>query len=125
MNEMKYVSWTLETLTNTKRITTEELLELDLKDRQVHIYPNADNLVGASMIGERAYTSNEFPMIGDSGIIQMVDDQEEGISFRCLDLFKKQRFFTPKHTDIVFIIEKGTPGKGNWLKPEFAWRPEC
>jgi hypothetical protein len=125
MKEMKPVMWTLDTVTNVKRITTEEIMKLDLKDRQIAIFPNVDGCVGATVIDKGfAYTNNEFPIIGDSGIIQMVDENKDGVSFRCIGPEEKHCFFTPKHSDMVFIIEKDDDTKGKWLKPEYAWRPD-
>ncbi len=80
--------------------------------------------VGASVIDpEYILTNNKFPMIGDSGIIQMVDENEDGVSFRCMDIENKHRLFTPKHSDMVFIMEKDDDIKKQ-LVPEYAWRPD-
>ncbi len=35
MKKIKPVTWTLETLTNVKRLMTEEMMKLDLKDRMI------------------------------------------------------------------------------------------
>jgi|GEM_PF-5424440 len=124
MRKIKPVTWTLETLTNVNRITTEELMKLDLKDRMIAIFPNADEHVGASVIDpEYILANNKFPMIGDSGIIQMVDEHEDGVSFRCMDIENKHRIFTPQHSDMVFIIEKDDDTKKQ-LVLEYAWRPD-
>ena len=122
---MKYIKWSLETLTNVKRITTEAMMELDLKERQIAIYPGIEEDVGASMIdADMAYTHNKFPMIGDSGTIQTVEKNEGKVSFGCEDLFGKPCTLTPRHSDIVFIIEKDDDTKGRWLNPEYTWRPD-
>lgn len=122
MKKMKYVIWTLNTLTNVKRITTEELMKLNLKDKQIVIYPGADNSIGASVIdGETIYTSNEFPIMGLAGIIQSI--KKKNMSFKCRDLFGKPCTFTPKHSDILFIIEEDKADE-KWLKPEYAWVPD-
>jgi hypothetical protein len=122
--DMKYVKWTLDTLTNVKRLTTEEILTMNLEGRQIAIYPGADNCIGTSAIhGSLSYTNNQFPVVGDTGIIKIIGKNQGKICIGYKDLKSQSCFFTPKHSDMVFIVEKNDAKKGKYLHPEFAWRP--
>ena len=122
--DMKYVRWTLDTLTNVKRLTTEDILTMDFEGRQVIIYPGADTLIRAAHIdGSVSYTNNQFPMIGDAGIIKIIGKNKGKICIGYKDLKSESYFFTPQRSDMIFIIEKNNAKKGKYLHPEFAWRP--
>lgn len=129
MNDnMKYAKWTLDTLTNVKKLKTIDIEPLaeDLQGRLVFIFQGADELIGATFMNMKlgmAITDHPFPMIGESGIIKKISVKKKTITFHYFDIYEKKKVYAPNSTEMVFIMEKDSADKKR-LCPEYAWRPE-
>ena len=125
----KKVKWTLESLANVKKVKNLSEIKDELKGRQIVIFPDADEDIGASGIdGGTIYSNNKFPMIGESGIVFSIGENTNVTTITIKTTRGKniaiEKDIVIKNTDMVFIIEEDSAEKGRWLKPEYAWRPE-
>jgi hypothetical protein len=124
--EIKPVNWTLENLVRVKEITADITRIDHLKGVQIAIFPGADKPVGASAIdGSTTYTSNNFPIIGECGIIKEIIKKKGKASFVYTNCNGKLRRYTPKTSDIVFFMNGNKDDlQKKRLNPTNFWRQQ-
>ena len=125
----KPIHWTLNTLTNVQRLSTEEMMKLNLRKRKIVVASFANQGIGAYKRRQGAnntelrYTRTLFPLSSIDFVVLRVKRKRQEVIFEYKNIYGDLCSFNPSNTNMLFVIEEDD-GQKEFLAPQYAWLPD-